>query len=68
MAAAGHARQHDLRSARLGRDLPRLAVDHERRDPVRRRANAEIERGRQSEGGLAPDHEPYLPLRDEPRT
>jgi membrane protein len=30
--------------------------------------NAEIERGRQIEGGLPPEREPYLPPRDEPRT
>jgi membrane protein len=29
--------------------------------------NAELERGRQIEGGMAPDQEPYLPLRDEPK-
>lgn len=29
--------------------------------------NAELERGRQVQGGLSPDAEPYLPLRDEPK-
>lgn len=29
--------------------------------------NAELERGRQIEGGHPPDVEPYLPLRDEPK-
>jgi membrane protein len=29
--------------------------------------NAELERGRQIEGGMHPDTEPYLPLRDEPK-
>ncbi|HWE08467.1 MAG TPA: YihY/virulence factor BrkB family protein [Solirubrobacteraceae bacterium] len=29
--------------------------------------NAELERGRQIEGGHPPDAEPYLPLRDEPK-
>ena len=29
--------------------------------------NAELERGRQIEGGMHPDQEPYLPLRDEPK-
>jgi membrane protein len=29
--------------------------------------NAELERGRQIVGGQAPDEEPYLPLRDEPK-
>ena len=29
--------------------------------------NAELERGRQIEGGMPPDQEPYLPLRDEPK-
>jgi membrane protein len=30
--------------------------------------NAEIERGRQIEGGHPPEREPYLPLRDEPKS
>ena len=30
--------------------------------------NAEIERGRQIEGGTPADREPYLPLRREPKT
>ncbi|MBV9003921.1 MAG: YihY/virulence factor BrkB family protein [Solirubrobacterales bacterium] len=29
--------------------------------------NAEVERGRQIVGGHPPDHEPYLPLRDQPK-
>ena len=29
--------------------------------------NAEIERGRQIEGGHPPEQEPYLPHRDEPK-
>ena len=29
--------------------------------------NAELERGRQIEGGMPPEQEPYLPLRDEPK-
>ena len=29
--------------------------------------NAELERGRQIEGGMSPEQEPYLPLRDEPK-
>ena len=29
--------------------------------------NAELERGRQIEGGMHPEQEPYLPLRDEPK-
>ena len=29
--------------------------------------NAELERGRQIAGGMPPDQEPYLPLRDEPK-
>jgi membrane protein len=29
--------------------------------------NAEMERGRQIQGGMAPEQEPYLPLRDEPK-
>jgi membrane protein len=30
--------------------------------------NAEIERGRQIEGGHPPDREPFLPVREEPKT
>lgn len=30
--------------------------------------NAELERGRQIQAGRPPDQEPYLPLRDEPKT
>jgi membrane protein len=30
--------------------------------------NAEIERGRQIEGGQPPDREPFLPVREEPKT